>query len=275
MDKIVNGFSFTLYEIFGYLLPGAIALFALAILFQGVQGPPYPSNLSYACALLNQPLDPGHVPDLEANALGLTFVLLAAYILGHVSQEVGNQIVSIVEFTARTRPCQWAYRRLASVHGWLLERLVRDNTPQQTAEDLRTVVVGRINDALKTTLRNDDIEDLCENVLLQHGKTDERDMHVYREGFYKGTAVSFMMLGIAVWLRLPRQGLSLKSHGYILLTSKATVLIILAVSLFFIVLRYYKFRKLRKTEPLAAFLALTEFSTKTGASQSLRAASGK
>jgi hypothetical protein len=79
-----ENFTFTLYEIFGYLLPGGVTLVALILLYWALFVPTVPLGIAS--------FQPG---------LGTwTIILLVSYVLGHGVQAVGNKLLRGIETSA-------------------------------------------------------------------------------------------------------------------------------------------------------------------------------
>lgn len=158
---MVKDIQVTIYEILGYLLPGLAFLMALVVLFWALFLPRQTAGFSG--------LSSG---ELWA-ALG------AAYVAGHVAQALGN----------------------------LLERAFGRNEDLVLGKDgeLPARLKAAIRVKVKQTLHLDADElpprwfyRLCDDALVHAGKAGDREVYVYREGFYRGMSVGVGSLAIAV-----------------------------------------------------------------------------
>jgi uncharacterized protein YegP (UPF0339 family) len=73
LKSFLSGFTFTLYDLFGYLTPGVIGLTGIGLFFWAV-------------------LDPGLKPDGDLKAVVWAALFLIAYLLGHVLQAISRYI---------------------------------------------------------------------------------------------------------------------------------------------------------------------------------------
>lgn len=71
MKSFFSDLTITLYDLFGYLIPGIVALSGIGLFFWAV-------------------LDPGLKPDGDLKAVVWTALFLIAYLLGHVVQAIAN-----------------------------------------------------------------------------------------------------------------------------------------------------------------------------------------
>ena len=78
---MLDNFAFTLYEIFGYLFPGGLALLGISLLFWAVFVPRLPLGIAT--------FQPGLVT--------WTAVVFTAYLLGHAVQAIGNLLLKGAE----------------------------------------------------------------------------------------------------------------------------------------------------------------------------------
>jgi hypothetical protein len=150
----------TLYDLFGYLLPGGVILLSLWIVF-------------HSLFLRQEPLVLW--AELSTQAIvGLSFV---AYLLGHLGQGLGNLL-----------------QKLGPVNP---DR--RFSIPPEIDHLLRKAATSRFDISL-AELTLPQLYELCDEALLHHGSLGEREIFTYREGFYRGTFVAFSLLALALLL---------------------------------------------------------------------------
>ena len=153
----------SVYDIFGYLFPGAIVLLALALVFQAVF---WPHDLLI-------------VPTQLTVGVSVCFAFLA-YVVGHLAQGVGN--------LADQLP--------------LLKKWRKDDAglSPEAKKLLRAAVSERFGpDAAE--LKFPELVELCDQTLVHHGSVGEREIFTYREGFYRGCFVglALLSLGFLLW----------------------------------------------------------------------------
>jgi hypothetical protein len=182
-----SNFAFTLYEIFGYLLPGMVVGLAFVVLFWVAFAPTVPLGLA------------NYQPSLAT----WTAFASGCYLLGHAVQAVANiflkgaeEAVLIVDGTAPL----WLWQRATQVAANLVGIDERDLEPQW---------VFRILDEYG----------------VQTGKLGDRDMLVYREGFYRGIAIALFFLSVALVIRAVVPGSSVQLTKGVLYISKLEILI--------------------------------------------------
>lgn len=154
----------TLYDFFGYLLPGAVILIALVLLFWSVF---WPSDRLVV---------PTTLP-----ALTVTALTLFAYLLGHLGQAVSN----FIEKLPNVKHAQETALPVSAEMG----ELVRD------------AVAARFGPKART-LTPKELYALCDQALIQAGSLGEREIFIYREGFYRGNCFAFTLLALVLVLRM-------------------------------------------------------------------------
>lgn len=93
---MLNNFTFTLYEVVGYLLPGGVVLMGLALLYWALFVPAVPLGVG------------GFQPSLGT----WTLIVSVAYVLGHAVQGVGNKLTERVEnSTYSMKMVKWISQR--------------------------------------------------------------------------------------------------------------------------------------------------------------------
>ncbi len=137
----------TLYDVFGYIFPGATFLAAMF--------------LGYWTAFL--PLD----QDLtKLTGAGWIFVLMVAYVSGHLVQALANLV-------ARLRPSN-VDLVLDPSTGTIPTEVV------QAAHARARALIGSPQDV---NLAAQTVFEICDHYVQKEGETATRDMYVYRKGF--------------------------------------------------------------------------------------------
>jgi hypothetical protein len=152
----------TLYEVFGYVAPGTLALIAVAIATWGFYYPS--SNLTVIAP--------------HYNVIVLGSLLLLAYLAGHIIQALGN----LCFVSAEVRP-----KLVAEC------KAIADSA----AETLRNTYRN-----IETVPKFKDIVSLSGAVLSQTGNGDEYELYIYREGFYRGASIGIFFCGVSLMIRL-------------------------------------------------------------------------
>ena|ERR1700704_1195200 len=159
IDKI----QLTLYEIFGYLLPGAIGTTAVAIFYWG--------------ACLPHAIFP--VYKVHPDTIGWAVLTGISYLFGHLAQGLGTKYLKGAEKTAL-----------------------------ENGEIVPSAIVSsaKVRAATIAGVRSEDIDSvslfrLADEYALQKGALGDREVFVYREGFYKGCTVALALLSIALLVR--------------------------------------------------------------------------
>ncbi len=168
-NSMLKEIQVTLYDIFGYFLPGTIALLSAAAAFWAVFWPNELFNLS-----------------LDFSLVEAVLLALLAYVLGHLVQAVGNHLKSI-----------------PSVKTFLEDEF---HLPAELTELLKSAVSERFNSPAAARVTAKDMYELCDQALLHSGSLGEREIFIYREGFYRGLCVSLILFAgsLLVWaIRTP------------------------------------------------------------------------
>jgi hypothetical protein len=164
-----------------------------------------------------------------------TVIVLLSYILGHAAQAAGNLLLRGVE-----------KRALAiSKDAWMRER------SRQSAADLTGVPAGHLEPRW--------IYRILDEYAVQTGRPGDRDMFIYREGFYRGTCVSLLFLAATLLVRVAIPGTSIHFVKWLLPVSAAPLLTTAGVSAVLGVLffqRYQRFTQYRVTRAVLSALVL-------------------
>jgi len=154
----------TLYDFFGYLLPGAAIGAATIVLFWTLFWPRESLTL------------PSTFP-----ALATTCLVFIAYLAGHLGQALGNLLEKVSPGRAKLDKDLPLSPELS--------KLVID------------AVANRFGDQAKT-LQAKELLHLCDQTLVHSCSLGEREIFTYREGFYRGNAVALTLLTLALLVRL-------------------------------------------------------------------------
>jgi len=156
----------TLYDIFGYFLPGVIVVFALTILFWAMCWPRAP-----------------YVIYTDFSGPVIAIFALTAYLCGHLSQACGNFL-----------------EKVPRAEAILEKRFLIDG---ELGSGLKKALAQRFGHGADKLLPRE-MYRLCDESLVHHGSIGERDIFTYREGFYRGVCVALALLAVALIVRLVR-----------------------------------------------------------------------
>jgi hypothetical protein len=156
----------TLYDVFGYVFPGA-AFAAALYLFYWAVFPTYKLDLT------------------SVTGAGWTVLLVVAYTLGHVVQALTNSMKHLCRRSAVDRAL-----------GTTDEAL-----PAEVAKAAKTKARSMIGVPEWVALKPQTVFDICDHYVMQEGQTATRDVLVYREGFYRGMAAILPLLACALVVR--------------------------------------------------------------------------
>lgn len=163
---MVGNLAFTLYEVFGYLLPGGITFIAFAVLY-------------WASFVARMPLG---IADFQAGLVTWVAVTITSYVLGHAVQGVGNICFHGMEGSV-----------LDSENG---------SAPLWMRECARKAAAGILDVGADDQIESRWLFRVLDEFALQSCKDGDREIFVYREGFYKGTSLSLFLLSAALLVRM-------------------------------------------------------------------------
>jgi hypothetical protein len=216
---MLGNFTFTLYEVFGYLLPGSSMFLAFALFYWSLFIPAAPLGLA----------------SLKPDLLSWTVVSLTSYVLGHAAQALGNVFFHGIESS-------------------LLD-IDRGSAPQwmrKSAEDSARRILKVVSHKVEPTWTFRALDEYA----LQNGKSGDRDIFVYREGFYRGTALSLFILSSSFLVRMFIPVSLVFANGVVHVARSAlflTALITAGVGYLF-VRRYRRFAEYRISRAVLAAL---------------------
>ena len=218
----------TLYDIFGYLLPGTVALVAVVVVMWAVLMPAKPLKLP-----------------LTDIALANWFAaMVVAYLIGHLVQALANQLGMLLR---STEDLMLSPDR----EGGMSVALV-------AAAWARAGSIVRLYDA---AMDPDLLHRICDEVVVQRGNASDRDLYIYREGFYRGMTIAFGLLFLSLVVRTAIPGTALKLSGtvccvpWLLLLSVAAAMLAGAWLCF---RRYRRFGRYRVEQALVGFMVLLD-----------------
>jgi hypothetical protein len=223
---------FTLYEVFGYLLPGTISFAAAAIFFHTI-------------FFFAEPLR------LPATLDGRLLALFVAYFAGHVTQALGNFFTGISVERAILDPKTSPAKRPK----WRRFFSVPDLAPASIRERALSIAAKDLEGGAKADLSAEWLFDVCDEDLVQHGELSDREVYQYREGFYRGTALGLFLLAIALVIRLFVGGGVLQMNGTPISVTRGMVGAALAFVLPSAVLCYRRFKRFGHYRVSRALLA--------------------
>ncbi len=223
---MLNDFQATLYDTFGYLLPGIVFLTALAILFWAIYLPTY--SLGYV--------------DLSFQMIAA--LLLLAYFFGHLNQALGNLLTKV-------------FRSPEEV---VLSKGQSGSMPYHLVHGAKTRASALVGIDL-SEIKPEWLFRICDEMLVQRGVCTDREIYQYREGFYRGLIVSFFALTVSLIVRTVIPGASLKLAGSVqaMTTPELLFFILLSASgVWLSFRRYRRFSRYRVSHAIIGFLVLPE-----------------
>jgi len=218
IDKI----QFTLYEIFGYLLPGAIGTTAVAIFYWGTCLP----HATFP------------VYKVRPDALGWAVLTGISYLLGHLAQGIGTRYLKGAE-------------KAALENGELVPPSI-----VSSAKDRAAAIVG----VHPADIDSVSLFRLADEYTLQKGVMGDREIFIYREGFYKGCTVALALLCIALLVRSFGGTTAVGFQSYIYYVSQVQILttaLVVAVASRLCRQRFRRFGVYRVSRAIFAFLTLS------------------
>lgn len=196
----------TLYEVFGYIAPGIVALAAMLV---GVWAIYYPAA----------PL-PTAIPAYNAVEFGA--IAFIAYMLGHLVQALGNLLTK-----AEKRP-----------------KLCRD------CDDMLKLATIKLRAGYGVETQDVSMSDavsLAQAALSQSGNVNDYEVFVYREGFYRGAAISLLLCSLAFCIRALHPTQLLVGRGIVTIPISLLLIASLtaAITAIFFYLRFRRFGEYR------------------------------
>lgn len=228
----MGNIAFTLYEVVGYVLPGSVTFLGFVIFYWTVFVPRLPLGIA----------------SFQAGPVTWVTVVLASYLLGHAAQAIANTCFSGIESSV-----------LATSNGtapeWMRERA------RQAASEILKVDL--------TLLEPESIFATLDEYTAQNGEVGDRDLFVYREGFYRGTALALFFLSATLLARMCVPGASImfiKGQFFVSWWEPLITAAIVGGVGYLFVRRYKRFAKYRVTHAVLAALTLQSSSLPEGKS---------
>jgi hypothetical protein len=210
-----------LYDIFGYLLPGIVAMLAAITLIWSIYLPAAP--LTYVT--------------LPKQAWLVLTVL--AYFSGHFVQALGNALSDGI-----VRPEEHIFGEHA------------DANCRELVKEVHAVVHKNLGvNKIEPTW----VYRVCDATVVHSGITTEREIYVYREGFYRGASVAFGLLAIALFIRSLIGKTCLLWHGAVVIVPRSLMLILFILSAcgcVLMVFRFFRFAQHRVKHALVSYLVI-------------------
>ncbi len=187
------------------------------------------------------PTLPLHLGSWELSKLWYFGLVVSSYFAGHVLQSMSRSWFKNPDETVPSDPN-------SSVAALV----------ESTREELATHL-GIENPSLLT---NSALVRLCDEVGVQKGQLGDRDVFVYREGFYRGSIAAFLLLDLALIVRWAVSGTSLRLGTLLYMVPRLQVgflILVVTASLFFLRQRYKHFAGLRVTRAILTFVSISSF----------------
>lgn len=213
----------SLYEFFGYVAPGVLSFTGLYLMAWGIVLAPE-QNWT--------PLTSG----------GWIALLVLSYLLGHGVQAIANVAVHRMPFLAEAA---------------LLVQI--ESTRPQLMDTARSKACTILGSSAGTSLDVALVHEVADHFLQQKGKTESRDIYIYREGFYRGIAMALVILAGGAIVRTFNSpglvslfGVTIPLERPSLFAIAVLALIMAALS----VMRFQRFATYRIKNSLYAFIIL-------------------
>jgi hypothetical protein len=219
MEKL----SFTLYEIFGYLLPGGVVFLSMVVIYWAVFVPAVPLGIA----------------TFQVGVVTWGALVVTTYILGHATQGVANRCFRGVEKSVLASQPLWMRDRASQVASEILKVSTNQLEP-------RWIVVA------------------LDEYTVQAGKVGDREVFVYREGFYRATTLSLFFLSGAIVVRMFVPGASIMFTKGLFLISRpelVTTAAVVGVTGYLFFGRYRRFAEQRVVRAIVAALILQSTTT--------------
>ncbi len=211
--------TFTLYEVFGYLLPGNVTLVGFMLLYWALFVPRVPLG----------------VVSFQPDLVGWSAIVVTSYLLGHAAQAMGNLTLRKIEESAL------AMKRAS----WMSERAT------QTAAGLLGVPAEKIEPRW--------VYRALDEYAVQSGQAGDRDMFVYREGFYRATSIALFFLSLTLLIRMVVPGASIQFAKWLFPVScwqSFTTAVIAGLVGWLFLQRYRRFADYRVTRAVLSALVI-------------------
>lgn len=225
---MIKDIEVTLYDIFGYLLPGCIALISALILLWTICYPGQP------------------FPIRTPNTFGYAILLIVAYYAGHFVHVIADQLVNLFKID------RWR----------VLEKKDSDRSLPECIMEGAKRKIGHVLDLKADEVNavpNKWLYRIADEVIGQCGQAGDREIFMNRVGFYRGSLVAFFMLWLSLISRIGIPITDVTIEGKVFeIPSLAFILTVtfLLIGMIFLWYRYRKFVDYRVTSAVICFLAM-------------------
>ncbi len=197
----------TLHDLFGYLLPGLVALASLALALSAFGS---------------------GVPELRMGSLGaphlVTLILVCSYLLGHAVHSLGN---ALPLFSGAPE------QHLLGDGGLPSELILKARTNLEKSLGIST-----------TGLPLSELFALVDEARILRERSGDRAIYIYREGFYRGMAIATACLALGVMCLIVRGPVTVAlAEDLILMARRAELVVVLLVSVGCVVGFYYRMQR--------------------------------
>lgn len=213
----------TLYDIFGYLITGCVGFIGIYL-------------IAWRFVL------PASQDWNNLSKLGWIAVVGMVYVLGHFMQALSNLLLSFA----------WKIPE----QNILLDATIVPANVLLVAQQAACRAIGL---AENTSLNMKTIYEIMDHYNLQHGKTGNRDIYIYREGFYRGLSVGLFILAVGSFIHMTGGQTAAAIFGVNITFTKSFMGFVAILSLimaFFGLARYWRFAIYRVTYCLFSFLTI-------------------
>lgn len=217
---MIKDLKITLYDIFGYFLPGIVCFSSIAVLFWCIYYPQIPISFP--------------INNIE---LWLIIILLS-YFCGHMVQAVGNMIMKV----------------FPSVE----EEIISKGVSKYISPNIIILIKAKMNRLLNIEINSLEPEILfkiCDETILQYGIIGDREIYQYREGFYRGLSVAFLLLSLSFLIRIFIKESIINYDNNIIIIKWQIILFLITISLLFSILSFLRYRRFGKYRVIHAILS--------------------
>ena len=211
----------TLYDIFGYLIPGCTAIIGIYLIAWWLFLP------------LNQDWS-------NVSLIGWIAFVGVAYVIGHFVQALSNVL------------CRFWFKD--KVEQILVDpSLIPSNVLPLAKNAARCVIGLSDNESLEVKTLNE----IMDNYIQHYGRNDIRDIYVYREGFYRGLSVALFIFAFGALIHITGGQRFIAVFGVNIMISKSFMgftAILSIIMAFFMFMRYRRFTIHRVRNCLYSFL---------------------
>lgn len=231
----MKDFEITLYDIFGYFIPGCVGLIAVYLIAWRIV---LPANQDWS----------------TLSTLGWAIVAGVAYVMGHALQALSDVLYGV---------------RWSKPEKRILEKKCIDPLKDKMKSALHKAEWANNLSIKEDNSQNILLYEIVDQYIRQHGKTKSRDMYRYREGFYKGLSVGFILLAVGAVVHMTGGQTTINALGISMTLTTQRMAFISALSVIIAILtwcRYRKFVEYRVKNCLYSFLTIAKL-PKDGCSQ--------